>query len=184
MSVMGTDPSRFKGLNRPVENVSWDDSQEFCKRLTARLKGKVTVRLPWEAEWEYACRAGTMTEFHFGDVSNTDQVNYDGNEFWHGSPEGEYRQRTTDVGSFPANPWGLFDMHGNVWEWCKDWLGEYEEDVQTDPFQLGNEIDDSRVVRGGSWLFGPDSCRAASRAGHGPDYRRRDLGCRVCFRLE
>jgi formylglycine-generating enzyme required for sulfatase activity len=182
-AVMGNEPSRFKGMNRPVENVSWDDSQEFCKRLTTNLKGKVTVRLPSEAEWEYACRAGTTTEFHFGNYIHTDLANFDGNETWGGWPKGEYRGETTEVGRFPANSWGLFDMHGNVWEWCEDWLGTYPGEDQTDPVQSEAAIDNCHAVRGGSWFYSPDYCRASSRNGYGPGYRSQDVGIRACFQL-
>jgi formylglycine-generating enzyme required for sulfatase activity len=189
-AVMGTDPSSFKGPNRPVENVSWDDCQEFCQRLTAHLVGKVTVRLPSEAEWEYACRAGTTTAFYFGDVINTDLANYDGNHSWNGAPKGNYREQTTDVGLFPPNAWGLFDMHGNVWEWCEDRFGYYDEDDQTNPVLLEGEtveeeeVQDWRVVRGGAWRFFPQYCRAACRDGHGQGDRNSDSGCRVCFHLK
>lgn len=181
-AVMGTDPSHFKGPNRPVECVSWDDCREFCEKLTAHLQGRVTVRLPTEAEWEYACRAGTTTEFHFGDVINTDLGNYDGNYQWNGSPKGEYRKETTDVGSFPANTWGLFDMHGNVWEWCEDRYGPYTGGGQSDPVNL-NKQSVARVVRGGSWNGDPGYCRSAYRDWHRPGYRNYYVGVRVCFRL-
>jgi formylglycine-generating enzyme required for sulfatase activity len=115
-AVMGTEPSHFKGPNKPVEQVSYSDCQKFCTKLTKGQNGGATVRLPTEAQWECACRAGTTTEYHFGDVLNTDLANYNGNYSWNGSPQGLYREETTDAGSFPPNPWGLSDMHGNVWE--------------------------------------------------------------------
>jgi uncharacterized protein (TIGR02996 family) len=114
MAVMGTDPSHFKGPNRPVEQVSWDDCRAFRAKLTAHAGGSATVRLPTEAEWECACRAGTTTHYHFGNVLNANLANYDGTETWNGSPVGMYREETSDAGSFPPNPWGLYDMHGNV----------------------------------------------------------------------
>ncbi|MBY0459980.1 MAG: formylglycine-generating enzyme family protein, partial [Gemmataceae bacterium] len=183
-AIMGTDPSHFKGPNRPVEQVSWEDCQEFCKKFTASLNGRVTVRLPTEAEWEYACRAGTTTEFHFGDVINTDLANYDGNYSWNNSPKGTYRQETTDVGSFRANPWGLFDVHGNVWEWCQDWYAPYKDGDQTDPCQFNKQSDDYRVLRGGSWSSSPQGCRSAGRRRRAPASRYCDYGFRVCFRLD
>jgi|GEM_PF-2741888 len=181
MAIMGTDPSGFKGPNRPVENVSWQDSVEFCREMTAHVEGKVTIRLPSEAEWEYACRAGATTEFNFGDVISTDLVNYDATIGWNGSREADSRNSTTDVGSFSPNQWGLFDMHGNVWEWCEDWLADYNAGDQTDPVQLEKGTDDCRVLRGGSWYYTPDYCRAASRYGREPSYRSKDVGFRVCF---
>jgi formylglycine-generating enzyme required for sulfatase activity len=182
-AMMRTNPSSFKGPNWPVENVSWHDCQQFCKRLTTHLEGKAVVRLPSEAEWEYACRAGTTTDFHFGNDIQTDLAKYDGNESWNDSPRGEYRQQTTAVASFPANAWGLFDMHGNVEEWCEDWLREYDGRDQIDPVQLEEGADPCRVVRGGSWYYSPDYCRSASRNGYGPGYRRMDVGFRVCFNM-
>jgi formylglycine-generating enzyme required for sulfatase activity len=181
-AIMGTEPSHFKGPNRPVENVSWDDCQEFCTKLSAHMKGRVKVRLPTEAEWEYACRAGTTTEYHFGDVIDPTLANYDGNYSWNGSPKGEYREQTTDVGSFPANPWGLYDMHGNVWEWCQDAKRTYTEADQTDPQSQSNE--GSRVVRGGSWLSPPVFCRAAIRRRCERGRRNDGIGFRVAFRLD
>jgi len=183
-AVMGTDPSHFKGPNRPVEQVSWEDCQEFCKNLMAHLKSRVTVRLPMEAEWEYACRAGTTTEYHFGDVINSDLANYRGTCSWNGSPKGEYRKQTTEVGTLPSNAWGLFDVHGNVWEWCEDWSGPYSAEDQTDPRQLIIQSDEYRVLRGGSWYGDPDYCRAACRGWNSPAYRRSSYGFRVCFRLD
>src|SRR5579872_2993089 len=147
-SVMGTDPSQFKGANRPVETVTWYECNEFCAKLSGLLNSQVTVRLPSEAEWEYACRSGTATEYHFGDVINTDLANYDGNYSFNDSPKGKNRKETTDVGSFPANSWGLFDVHGNVWEWCRDAKHPYAAADRTDPD--GQPNDDTRVMRGGS----------------------------------
>ncbi len=181
-SVMGTDPSNFKGSNRPVEEVSWDDCQEFCKKVTKSLKGLGTARLPTEAEWEYACRAGTATEYYFGDVINPDLVNYDGNHSWNGSPKGKNRKATTDVGLFPCNPWGLHDMHGNVWEWCSDWYGDNAAGDQID--SQGQSNGQYRVLRGGSWHDDPGYCRAATRYRLGPASRYDDFGFRVCFRLD
>lgn len=123
-AVTGANPSHFKGPNRPVENVSWEDSQEFCAKLNALQLG-ATVRLPSEAAWEYACRAGTTTHYHFGDVQNTDLANYYGEASWNGSPKGVYRKETTAAGSFAPNGWGLHDVHGNVWEWCEDVYRSY-----------------------------------------------------------
>ncbi len=180
-AVMGTTPSQFKGPNRPVESVSWNDCQNYCKKLTANLKGRATVCLPTEAEWEYACRAGTTTEYHFGDVLNTELANYNGNDSWNGSPKGKFRQQTTDAGSFSANPWGLYDMHGNVFEWCEDSYGTYKADDQSDPRGPPNAGD--RVLRGGSWKLNPNSCRAATRYIFAPGNAYNDFGFRVCFRL-
>ena len=172
-AVMGTTPSHFKGPKKPVEQVSWNDCQEFCAKLTTHLNGRSVVRLPTEAEWECACRAGTTTHYHFGDVPSADLANYDGSYTWNGSPKGKNRKKTTDVGSFPANPWGLHDLHGNVWEWCADAYAEYTSDDQTN--------DSSRVVRGGSWGNIPAYCRAAFRCGYAPASRGCSIGFRVCF---
>jgi formylglycine-generating enzyme required for sulfatase activity len=121
---LNPDPSRFNGDNRPVEQVNWLDAQEFCRRLSQRTGKKYT--LPSEAQWEYACRAGTTTPFHFGPTISTEVANYNGEVYGNGN-KGDNRQQTTDVASFPANDWGLHDMHGNVWEWCLDeWHDSYE----------------------------------------------------------
>jgi uncharacterized protein (TIGR02996 family) len=185
LAVMGTDQSHFKGPNRPVENVAWIECQEFCTSLTAHLAGRAHVRLTTEAEWEWACRAGTTTHCHFGDVINADLVNYEGMRTWNGSPKGEYWGRTTDVGSFRANPWGLFDLHGNVWEWCADTYGSYTPNHQTDFVRDGERSNDTlRVMRGGAWYNIPQNCRAACRVGIVPANRSSGFGFRVCFRLD
>lgn len=153
--------------------------------LTALLKGRVTARLLTEAEWEYAARAGTTTEYHFGDRITADQVNYNANQTWNGSPKGTYRRQTTDVGTFPANPWGLFDVHGNVWEWCQDAWDEkiYAKSPDRDPVCNNDQTSDS-VVRGGSWVSDPRYCRAAYRSRFGRGIRDYNLGFRVCFRQD
>jgi formylglycine-generating enzyme required for sulfatase activity len=137
--VMGASPSHFKGDNLPVEQVSWHDAMDFCRRLSEQTGHIYT--LPSEAQWEYACRAGTTTPFYFGETITPDQANYDGNYTYNGGPRGEYRQRTTPVGMFPPNAWGLYDMHGNVWEWCLDeWHPNYEgAPVDGSAWEGGNE---------------------------------------------
>lgn len=180
-AVMGKNPSHFKGeKNLPVEKVSWEDCQEFIKKL--REKDKKPYRLPTEAEWEYACRAGTTTPFHFGETISTDQANYDGNQTYGNGKKGVYRKKTTPVGSFPANAWGLHDMHGNVWQWCQDWLGDYPQKDVVDP--QGPDAGQSRVLRGGSWFNSPLFCRSAFRAGYGPGFSGSNDGLRVCFFVE
>jgi len=178
--VMGNNPSHFKGeKDLPVEMVSWDDCQEFIRKL--REKDKKPYRLPFEAEWEYACRAGTTKPFHFGETISTDQANYNGRIYGNGK-EGINRSKTTPVGSFPANAFGLHDMHGNVWQWCQDWLGDYPHKDLTDP--QGPEIGTKRVVRGGCWLNSPQDCRSASRDWDVPGSRNANLGFRLCLSVE
>ena len=131
-AVMGKNPSHFKGeKNLPVECVSWEDCQEYLQKLSSK-EGR-EYRLPTEAEWEYACRAGTTTPFHFGATISTDQANYNGNTVYGQGKQGVVRKKTTPVGSFPANAWGLFDMHGNVWQWCADVLADYPNNAVVDP---------------------------------------------------
>ena len=174
-----SDPSRFKGDDRPVEQVSWEDAVEFCQRLSKQT-GK-EYRLPSEAEWEYACRAGTTTPFHFGETITTDLANYDGNYTYANGPKGEYRQETTPVGSFPANAFGLYDMHGNVWEWCEDdWHGNYDN-APNDGRAWLSEEGSKKVICGGSWGLNPPYCRSADRYHSPRDYRDYSIGfCVVC----
>ncbi|MBW4610247.1 MAG: SUMF1/EgtB/PvdO family nonheme iron enzyme [Hassallia sp. WJT32-NPBG1] len=173
------DPSNFKGANRPVELVSWYHAIEFCARLSNK-SGK-NYRLPSEAEWEYACRAGTTTPFYFGETITTDLANYDGNNTYRSGIKGQFRRgQTTDVGIFPPNPFGLFDMHGNVWEWCQDeWHQNYNE-APTDGNILVNENDNSlRLLRGGSWNYIPGNCRSAYRYSNYAFYDNLNIGFRV-----
>ena len=180
-AVVGENPSKFKGeKNLPVEMVSWDDCQNFVKKL--REKDKKPYRLPTEAEWEYACRAGTTTPFHFGETISTDQANYIGGYVYGKGKKGVYRQKTTPVDSFPANAWGLHDMHGNVWEWCQDWYADYPKEAQVDPQGLAKGT--ARVVRGGSYSRAPAECRSAFRLRYEPGQRGNNRGLRVCFYLE
>ncbi|MBU6230591.1 MAG: formylglycine-generating enzyme family protein, partial [Cyanobacteria bacterium REEB459] len=118
-AIMGNNPARFKGDNRPVEQVNWHEAMEFCDRLSKKLGQPYT--LPSESQWEYACRAGTTTPFHFGETITPDLANYDGNYPYGSEPEETFREATTEVGNFPPNGFGLYDMHGNVLEWCQDW---------------------------------------------------------------
>jgi formylglycine-generating enzyme required for sulfatase activity len=181
---LNPDPSNFKGDNRPVEQVSWHEAVEFCDRLS-RLTGR-EYRLPSEAEWEYACRAGTTTPFHVGETLTTDLANYNGDYTYDQGPKGIYREETTEVGSFPPNAFGLYDMHGNVWEWCQDhWHENYSEDPPRDGSawlfseERKSEDEHNRVVRGGSWYHLPRDCRSACRHLNGPDVRTDSYGFRV-----
>ncbi len=184
------DPAEFKGDNRPVEQVSWHDAVEFCDRLS-RLTSK-TYRLPTEAEWEYACRAGTTTPFHFGETITTDLANYRSKDDEHNpkeypghygdGPKGLYRKETTPVNYFHplANAWGLCDLHGNVWEWCQDhWHDNYEGAPTDGSAWLTENAKAGRVRRGGSWFDSPRLCRSAFRTDDIPDYRVNYLGFRV-----
>ncbi|MEA5596586.1 bifunctional serine/threonine-protein kinase/formylglycine-generating enzyme family protein [Rivularia sp. UHCC 0363] len=158
--IMERNPSYFKGKKRPVERVSWDDAVEFCTKLS-KLTGK-EYRLPSEAEWEYACRAGTITPFHFGETITTELVNYNGNNTYDAAPQGIYRKQTTNIGSFPPNPFGLYDMHGNVWEWCLDDCHENYEGAPRDGSAWVNDNYFYKVLRGGSWYSIPEDCRSAT----------------------
>jgi len=174
------DPSHFKGDNRPVERVSWYDAVEFCDRLS-QYTGR-TYRLPSEAEWEYACRAGTTTPFHFGETITTDLVNYNGNYTYGQGSKGVYRKETTEVGSFGvANNFGLYDMHGNVWELCQDdWHSDYEGAPIDGSAWLNNEENNNgKLLRGGSWYNYPELCRSAYRAYDNLDFNNYYIGFRV-----
>jgi formylglycine-generating enzyme required for sulfatase activity len=168
-TVMGNNPSNFNGDDRPVERISWHDCQGFCAELT-QLTGK-PIRLPTETEWEYACRSGFTTDYHGG--SGEEALKRVG---WY---SGNSQQQTQPVGKLAANAWGLYDMHGNVWEWCQDWYGSYPSGNLED--YEGPNRGDIRVVRGGSWYSNAKNCRAASRFRVAPGRRMDLVGCRVCF---
>ncbi|MEH2349237.1 MAG: bifunctional serine/threonine-protein kinase/formylglycine-generating enzyme family protein [Nostoc sp.] len=177
-AIMGNNPSYFKGEKRPVENVSWDDAVEFCKKLSQET-GK-TYRLPSEAEWEYACRARTKTPFYFGETITTDLVNYKGNYPYGSAPKGEYRQQTTDVGKFPPNSFGLYDTCGNVWEWCQDVYNDNYQGAPTDGTASVTGIDnDVQLLRGGSWSSDAGACRSARRGWFAHAHRDDSVGFRV-----
>ncbi|MDT9308360.1 MAG: SUMF1/EgtB/PvdO family nonheme iron enzyme [Limnospira sp. PMC 1291.21] len=196
---LSLDPSYFKGLNLPVEKVFWYDVMEWCDRLSKRI-GK-PYRLPSEAEWEYAARAGTTSPFHVGDTLTTDLANYDGGYSYSSGPRGAYRKKTTPVGQFQhANAFGLYDIHGNIWEWCADPWHEgyggapsdgrvwdygndnrYENIIEHLVDFLEKGTKDMRVLRGGSWLNFPVSCRCANRVMDYPDSFGRNSGFRVAL---
>ncbi|MCT7985667.1 bifunctional serine/threonine-protein kinase/formylglycine-generating enzyme family protein [Laspinema sp. A4] len=194
------DPSGFKGGNRPVEWVSWYDAVEWCARLS-KLTGQ-EYRLPSEAEWEYACRGGTMTPFAFGEAITTDLANYDGNYTVAEEAKGEYREETIPVASFPPNGFGLYDLHGNVWEWCFDPFHDnyqgaprdgsvWDETIKENENRYQNpsanlkvllkESDKTYVLRGGSWDDDPINCRSADRDDGTRDDLFNVLGFRVCL---
>ena len=181
---LNADPSNFKGDNLPVERVSWYDAQEFCARLSKKTGH--TYQLPSEAQWEYACRAGTTTPFHFGKTITTLVVNYNGKYTYGSAPKGEYRHKTTTVGSFRVpNAFGLSNMHGNVWEWCEDrWHDNYNgAPMDGSAWIAENESDNrSRLLRGGSWHDKPKNCRSAYRVYYEPGFRNLNVGFRVVCR--
>ena len=180
-TVAGDNPSDFTGdPNLPVEQVSWDDvTQKFLPALNRQLTG-VSAVLPTDAQWEYACRAGTETAYHFGEQIHTDQVNYDGNHPPPGGRKGEYRERTVPVKALPANAWGLYQMHGNVWEWCADARRSYTAEPVEDPD--GGQGGVHRVLRGGSWGLGAGWARSASRYGSVRGSRDLSFGFRFALR--
>ncbi|MDR3228884.1 MAG: formylglycine-generating enzyme family protein [Puniceicoccales bacterium] len=185
--LMGNNPSSFADLgdSAPVENVSWDDAMEFCKKLTdiGRAAGGLPdgyiYTLPTEAQWEYACRAGTTGPFNTGLNLTTVQANYDGNYSYNGNAKGISRKRTVLVGTFQPNAWGFYEMHGNVLEWCLDWYGAYSVIDEKDP--KGPLNGSSRILRGGSWLFNARSCRSAHRASNSQSYRDSIIGFRLAL---
>ena len=157
--------------------MSWHDAVEFCARLS-KLRGR-EYRLPSEAEWEYACRAGKRTPFYFGETITGELANYNASYTYADEPKGQYRVETTPVGQFPPNAFGLYDMHGNVWEWCADtWHDNYEGAPSDGSAWLGSD-NDYQVLRGGSWNDIPNSCRSARRLRYGRGYNYQDRGFRV-----
>ena len=175
--VMGVNPSDFNpsnggSLDHPVETVSWHDAVEFCRRLSEfpaeKAAGRV-YRLPTEAEWEHACRAGTATPYSFGAACSGSEANCDGHYPYGGAAKGPFLQRTTKVGSYEPNAFGLYDMHGNVWEWCADWYDRdyYRASPVVDP--VGPQVGEERMLRGGSWFFRAQRCRSAARLGVAPE---------------
>jgi uncharacterized protein (TIGR02996 family) len=191
-AVTGANPACFSssykgGPDHPVENIAWSDAAGFSERLSTlpgeRLARR-SYRLPTEAEWEYACRAGTSTAFAFGPTLTSDQANFDGRHPYGDVPRGAYLQRTTVVGSYPPNAFGLYDMHGNVREWCADWYDEnyYAWGPSADP--TGPDRGETRVQRGGSWAADGMLCRSASRVRNLPEERNSIFGFRVVCDLE
>jgi formylglycine-generating enzyme required for sulfatase activity len=188
-AVVGRNPATFRlGANHPVETVSWHDAVAFCQRLTELTE--LAFRLPSEAEWEYACRAGTTTPFHFGPTITTDLANYRGTDWDYGGqilsgsygpgPKGVYREQTTPVGLFPPNAFGLYDMHGNVFEWCADhWHDNYDGAPTDGTTWLSSDESANRLLRGSSWSSIPMICRSAVRYGTPPDFGNYDFGFRV-----
>lgn len=178
-AVMGNNnnPSYFVGDNLPVEQVSYNDVRKFITKLND-ITGK-EYRLPTEAEWEYACRAGTDTPFGTGNNITTDEANYDGQYPYNKNPKGVNRQKTTAVGTFKPNAWGLYDMHGNVWEWCSDLYGEYSSADQTNP--KGPATGSTVVNRGGSWLNEAAAARSANRYDDKPEHNFSNLGFRLAI---
>ena len=176
-------PSEFKGDKRPVEQVNWYEAKEFCARLSKHT-GRV-YRLPSEAEWEYACRAGTTTPFHFGKTITTDLANYNGKRIYGEGETGEYRGETTPVDKFGiANDFGLCDMHGNVWEWCEDyWHGDYQNAPTDGSSWLTNGNSVLRVSRSGAWDNVPKNCRSAARGKFYLENRNFNVGFRVVCKV-
>ena len=180
-SVMGNNPAEFKGDARlPVETVSWDDCEEFIEKVKSSVKQQLggEARFPTEAEWEYACRAGTTTAYYWGNALNGDRANCDGNHPCGTKNKGPYLKKTTPVGRYGANAWGFCDMHGNVWEWCADWYGDHSGDV-VDP--TGPASGPGRMIRGGNWDEKAFYCRSAHRYNYcRPGYRSNHFGFRLC----
>jgi formylglycine-generating enzyme required for sulfatase activity len=175
---LNPEPSNFKGDNRPVEQVSWYEVVEFCDRVSQKTGHE--YRLPSEAEWEHACRAGTTIPFHFGETINPNLVNYNGRSSSSSLQQGQYREQTTDVGSFPPNAFGLYDMHGNVREWCLDHWHESHQGAPTDGSAwMSDNKNSKRLIRSGSWFNFMRQCRSAYRYYASPDHRNDSIGFRV-----
>ncbi|MDQ8192017.1 formylglycine-generating enzyme family protein [Roseibacillus persicicus] len=170
------------GPSQPMSFVNWADANAFCLKLTKLEKESGTLppdlsyQLPTEAQWEYACRAGTTTVFHFGNTLSAEQANFYGKKPYGIEKEGLYREKTTPVKSFSANPWGLYDMHGNLYEWCADWYAD-QASGGLDP--RGPDTGDGRIIRGGTWNRVANSCRSAYRYSSGPESRSYNIGFRI-----
>ncbi|HUT60495.1 MAG TPA: formylglycine-generating enzyme family protein [Phycisphaerae bacterium] len=179
-ALMGGSPSKFKAEDLPVDSVSWDTAVAFCENLSERTGKK--VRLPTESEWEYACRGGTRTPFITGATISTNEANYDGNYVYGAGSKGIYHESTVLAGSYAPNAYGLHDMLGNVWEWCRDWYSEYPRAKVIDP--QGPVKGEDKVLRGGSWSDHPSSCRSANRHKASPSRKNNAIGFRVVIGLE
>ncbi len=181
-AITGKNPSKFTGAKNPAETVSWDEAKTFIEKLNEKLKDQnVTFRLPSEAEWEYACRAGTTTPFHFGKELNGKQANSNGKYPYGTTVEGPSLEKTTPVGGYAANDFGLHDMHGNVWEWCEDYYGPYSAAPKDGKAKTIKQSNDVRVLRGGSWYLIAVICRSAIRNNFAPGDRYSNIGFRVAF---
>jgi formylglycine-generating enzyme required for sulfatase activity len=178
---MGSNPARFINPKKPVEQVSWNDCQTFCQKISAQT-GK-SYHLPSETQWEYACRAGTLSPFHFGETLTTNLANYDGSQIYANEAQGDYRRESTEVGLFPPNNFGLYDMHGNVWEWCEDqWHDSYEDTLFLEGQAWKNPDPKTKtgyVIRGGAWHSHPIYCRSANRFHFDADFTISYLGLRL-----
>jgi formylglycine-generating enzyme required for sulfatase activity len=175
-AVTRKNPSWFKKDQRPIEQVSWEDAQNCMDLLNKEICG-LELDLPTEAQWEYACRAGTTTPFSFGGNIKIDKVNYSGKYSYSDSKQDHWRGEIILVKALPCNQWGLYQMHGNVWEWCRDWFSEYPTGLAVDP--IGPAEGRSRVIRGGSWIIHGRNCRSANRFRSEPDDRGSGLGFRL-----
>ncbi len=183
--IMNENPSKFTGDNLPVHNVNWYEAARFIKRLSDRTGLK--FRFPTEAEWEYACRAGTTTAFNTGETLDSDLANYDGTEAYGTGIAGKELKRTTKVGSYPPNAFGLYDMHGNVWEWCADVYDKnyYKVTPTNDPQGPQQNVEDAdRVIRGGAWNEKAHKCRSADRNNRSPKANQPIIGFRVVLEIE
>ena len=181
-AIMKYNPSSFSGSQRPVEQVDWNCARDFCVRLNKKFKDKLPegyqFDLPTEAQWEYACRAGTTTAYFWGNSCNGTEANCDGDYPCGTTAKGPYLGRTTDVGTYEPNDWGFYDMHGNVGEWCRDW---YNDDYGEDAIDPVPSSGSRRVSRGSIWLYGARNCRSASRSYYNPDTRGNYLGFRLAL---
>jgi eukaryotic-like serine/threonine-protein kinase len=181
-AIMGENSASFKGKNRPVENVSWQQAKVFCQKLS--LKTGKTYTLPSESQWEYACRAGTTSPFSFGATITTEVANYESEYAYANAPKGTYRRETTEVDKFPPNAFGLYDLHGNVSEWCEDtWSKNYQNAPTDNKTRTKGKYPDKRVFRGGSWYDNPGSCRSAFRYAWVTDDVSSTIGFRVIHQI-